>query len=154
MKIVCEELSTARSAIVSTIRKLNGIPFGIIGGPPCQNFSIMENRKGFADERGQLIEEYAKLIVATKPTFFVIENVPTVLSDKQGHKAKFLEILSTLTSENYHISYENFCAADFGAATSRKRMICVGFRKMENFEFPEPTHQGVRQLKLGEKRLP
>jgi DNA (cytosine-5)-methyltransferase 1 len=153
-EILCETIISANQQISECIEGLGGAPFGMIGGPPCESFSTMGKRKGFVDARGGLIKEFADLIVKHKPKFFLIENVPAILSEKQGHKEHFLNIVQYLKNNNYSITYDILCAADFGAATSRKRMICVGFDGLSNFNFPRPTHQKSFQLALGDGREP
>jgi DNA (cytosine-5)-methyltransferase 1 len=149
-EIVCSELKDARDQIEARAVEIGGGNFGIIGGPPCQSFSTMGRRSGFSDANGSLFGEFVDLIIALRPKFFLIENVPAILSEKQGHKAGFLAYMEKLSSEGFTVSYDILCAADYGAATSRKRMICVGFDISEvMYEFPQPTHSKTDQLVLG-----
>jgi DNA (cytosine-5)-methyltransferase 1 len=149
IEIVCAELKDARDRIEARAVEIGG-DFGVIGGPPCQSFSTMGRRSGFSDANGSLFGDFIDLIIATRPKFFLIENVPAILSEKQGHKAGFLTHMEKLSSEGFTVNYDILCAADFGAATSRKRMFCVGFdnRKIK-YEFPKPTHSKSDQLVLG-----
>lgn len=107
--------------------------FGIIGGPPCQGFSSAgkRNRKDFVnDPRNYLFREYIKIIQIYEPEFFIMENVPGLLSMENGDI--FEEIKSTFADEanfnngKYNLSYTVVSATDFGVPQTRKRLIIIG----------------------------
>lgn len=106
-----------------------GIPvhFGIIGGPPCQDFSINGNMEGFKGERGKLTILYFDKIMELRPTFFVMENV-TGLTKSKSTKAH-LEVLLQRVKNEYYIDHEILNALDFGVPQSRERVFFVGIRK-------------------------
>lgn len=112
--------------------KTNEIPKcdGIIGGPPCQSWSLAGSRKGkngIDDHRGKLIYEYLRIVKDKKPTFFVFENVSGILSpSNQKEFTKFREKLENL---NYNITYQNLNAKDYGIPQDRKRVFLVGIKK-------------------------
>lgn len=97
----------------------------IIGGPPCQGFSLKGKRKGFDDERNFLFKEYIKYIKFFKPLFFVLENVPTILSEKEGFfKEAILKEFSKIGYKNVAVGVLR--ASDFGVPQNRRRAIFLG----------------------------
>lgn len=106
---------------------------GIIGGPPCQSWSIAGSKKGIEDKRGQLFFEYIRVLKDKKPLFFVVENVAGILNKRN---VESFNIIKNLFSEcGYNISYKLLNALDYGIAESRKRVIIVGYREDLNLFF-------------------
>lgn len=107
----------------------NGKPnhFGMIGGPPCQDFSMNGSLKGFGGERGKLTIVFFDRILELNPAFFVMENV-TGLTKRKDTK-EFLRSLLKRVEEKYYIDYEKLNSLDFGVPQHRERMFFVGFRK-------------------------
>jgi len=107
----------------------SGIPadFGIIGGPPCQDFSIQGNMVGFEGERGKLTIVYFDRILALRPTFFVMENV-TGLTKNMSTKTHLTKLLKRVEKE-YYIDQETLNALDFGVPQHRERVFFVGILK-------------------------
>ncbi len=108
----------------------NGKPdhFGVIGGPPCQDFSMNGSRKGFEGERGKLTTIFLNKIAELKPTFFVMENVPGLL--RVNSSRVFLEnLLSSRLKEEYKIDYKKLNALDFGVPQSRERLFFIGIKR-------------------------
>ena len=106
-----------------------GVPevFGMIGGPPCQDFTINGKMKGFAGDRGKLTAVYLEKVLEIKPTFFVMENV-TGLIKNAASKAFLFELLEKV-SKKYLIDYSVLNALHFGVPQSRERVFFVGIRK-------------------------
>ncbi|MES2429355.1 MAG: DNA cytosine methyltransferase [Bacteroidota bacterium] len=106
-----------------------GIPedFGIIGGPPCQDFSIQGNMDGFKGERGKLTIIYIDRILSLKPAFFVMENV-TGLTKSTSTKEHLAKLLKRVEAE-YYIDHDTLNALDFGVPQHRERVFFVGIRK-------------------------
>jgi len=113
---------------------------GIIGGPPCQSWSLAGAMRGINDSRGKLFYEYTRILEDKKPLFFVAENVPGIISS--AHISEFEKILAEFSSVGYNISYKLLDARDYGVPQERKRVVVVGYRKDlgKSFEFPKPTH--------------
>lgn len=106
---------------------------GIIGGPPCQSWSIAGSMRGLEDIRGQLFFEYIRILKDKKPLFFVVENVSGLLNKKN---IESFNLIKNLFSEcGYNISYKLLNAFDYGVAEDRKRVIIVGYRKDLNLIF-------------------
>ncbi len=112
---------------------------GIIGGPPCQAWSEGGKSLGLQDERGRLFLDYIRIVSEKQPKFFVIENVPGILSFEHIHT--FKSFIKQLECSGYKIQYKLLDAADFNVAQNRKRVIIVGFRNDINvsFQFPPPS---------------
>ena len=106
-----------------------GIPddFGIIGGPPCQDFSIQGNMDGFDGKRGKLTVVYFDKILELRPTFFVMENV-TGLTKNKSTKIHLAKLLKRVRAE-YYIDFHTLNALDFGVPQHRERVFFVGIRK-------------------------
>jgi DNA (cytosine-5)-methyltransferase 1 len=113
---------------------------GIVGGPPCQSWSLAGEMRGAKDQRGQLFYEYIRILEAKKPLFFLAENVPGIIS--KTHLPEFKKIIKKFESLGYEVTYQQLDARDFGVPQERKRVIVVGIKKSLGFkfEFPQPTH--------------
>lgn len=107
----------------------SGIPkdFGIIGGPPCQDFSIQGKMTGFNGERGRLTVVFFDKIIHLKPTFFVMENV-TGLTRSKSTKTHLAEILKRV-EKDYYIDYDTLNSLEFGVPQCRERVFFIGIRK-------------------------
>lgn len=106
---------------------------GIIGGPPCQSWSLAGSMRGIDDPRGKLFYDYLRLLRAKKPHFFVAENVPGMLSPT--HIDEFFIIIDRFKECGYKVTYRLLNAWDFGAGQDRKRVIIVGYREDLDIEF-------------------
>ncbi len=118
--------------------KIKDLPYvdGVIGGPPCQSWSIAGARRGVDDLRGQLFFSYIQIISEKSPLFFVAENVAGILNNK--HKNAFDEILNQLSNAGnfgYNIEFKLINAADYGIPQERKRLFIIGYRKDINKRF-------------------
>lgn len=99
----------------------------IIGGPPCQGFSLKGKNLGLNDERNFLFKEYAYIVEKIKPELFIIENVKNMISSGNGYFIK--EISELFESMGYFIDYSILNAKDFGVPQSRERTIIIGYLK-------------------------
>lgn len=108
----------------------------LFAGFPCQPFSIIGNRAGFADVRGTLFFELAKIIEAKQPRAFVLENVRQLATHNKGETlARILEILRE--ELGYTVDYKILNALNFGLPQKRERVLIVGFKgKVAGFEWP------------------
>ena len=111
----------------------------IMGGFPCQAFSIAGYRKGFEDERGDLFFELLKIINAKKPESIFIENVKNMVTHDHGNTFKVIR--EALVMSNYFIKWKVLNGKDYGnIPQNRERIYIVGFRSKEayeTFDFPE-----------------
>ena len=97
----------------------------LVGGTPCQSFSVAGLRKGLDDDRGNLSLEFIKLAQRTRPRWVVWENVPGVLSSNGGRD--FGSFLSALGQSGYGFAYRVLDAQYFGVAQRRRRVFVVGY---------------------------
>ena len=108
----------------------------IIGGPPCQGFSLTGPRN-FDDERNKLYLAMIETVRRYRPKAFLIENVPGMANLYKG--AVRDEIIRRFSEIGYNVSYKIVCAADYGVPQIRKRLVFVGLRSnSKQFVFPEP----------------
>ena len=97
----------------------------LCGGFPCQSFSIAGHRGGFADPRGTLFFEIARLTAAKRPAYLLLENVPGLLNHDGGRT--FAAILHTLDRLGYGLEWQVLNSKDFGVPQSRKRVYLIGY---------------------------
>ena len=112
----------------------------IIGGFPCQGFSVANTKRHEADERNVLYRQLIRMIKAKKPKFFLAENVKGILSLGKGKV--FEMILDDFTSLGYTVKYKVLNAADYGVPQTRMRVIIIGVRNDIDFDYqyPQPTN--------------
>lgn len=112
----------------------------IIGGFPCQGFSVANMKRHESDERNALYKQLIRVIDAKKPKFFLAENVKGLTNLAKG--TVFHMILSDFSALGYKVSYRVLNAADYGVPQTRQRVIIIGVRNDIDFEyiFPNPTN--------------
>lgn len=113
----------------------------LVGGSPCQSFSIIGKRGGFSDTRGTLFYEYARIIKESQPKAFIFENVRGMINHDKGKTWETVK--NTFKELNYKIYIKNgnpiLNAKDYGIPQNRPRLFVVGIRNdlnTSNFEFP------------------
>lgn len=125
----------------------------IIGGPPCQGFSTVGDRKE-EDQRNELVREFAHAVDRLEPDLFLMENVTGLKSMKDGNGNLVIEELRKLFKKaGYSITYRVLKAADYGVPQKRKRLFIVGKPEdIDSFEWPDPTHtsEGSIQAHTGD----
>jgi DNA (cytosine-5)-methyltransferase 1 len=107
----------------------------IIGGPPCQGFSISGKRNP-NDARNRLYINFVDTVKYFIPKAFVLENVPNLIS-MSGGKIKE-SIIKEFQDLGYNVQYKIMLASDFGVPQNRKRVFFVGIRNSKSFKFPDP----------------
>ena len=120
----------------------------LCAGFPCQAFSIAGKREGFADARGTLFFEIARLVADKRPAYFILENVPGLLSHDKGRT--FHTILSTLSELGYGVEWKVLNSKDFGVPQSRKRVYLVGYldRRCAGKILPFPAANGTSLIQI------
>ena len=115
---------------------------GIIGGPPCQGFSLSGNRDK-NDPRNSLFMEFVRFVRHFKPEFFVMENVPGLLSmkTKKGEMVRDV-ILSEFKDSGYNVDYHTVNAAEYGVPQSRMRIVFIGVREDLEYDKEKITPKG------------
>lgn len=135
--------------------------FGIIGGPPCPDFSVGGLNGGGRGETGRLTREFGKKVGEIGPTFFVMENVPGLVRTEK-HLTYFRRVLGMIRREHgYLIDWTILNSLEYGVAQSRERVFVVGVRRdaldkrftkrLGNkrhgwFPWPTPTHPAASEL--------
>lgn len=122
----------------------------IIGGPPCQSWSLAGAMKGKEDSRGQLFYEYVRVIKDKRPLAFVAENVKGIVS--KAHIEAFNEIVNMFKECGYTVTYQLLNAKDYGVPQDRERVFVVGIRDdiKTTYEFLKPTHTKANYVTLSE----
>ena len=126
----------------------------IIGGPPCQGFSIAGKigRNFIEDERNQLFKEFVRFVEVIKPRIFVMENVAALKTHNKGKTIE--EIVKEFERVGYTVKYDVLNAVNYGVPQQRRRIFVIGTLDKENkFNFPEKT---TKQITIAEalKGLP
>jgi len=130
--IICDDINTIDAKTIPNAQVL-------IGGPPCQSFSL-SGKRDVEDARGQLVWRYIHIIEQIKPEAFVFENVTGLLSAKNKQNEKIIDLLTIAFEEiGYKIQMQVMNAADYGVPQRRRRVIIVGLIN-KSFVFPAPTH--------------
>lgn len=112
----------------------------VVGGFPCQDFSLAGKRQGLTVQRGQLYLSMAKVIENVRPKIFLAENVKGLLSWEKGLGIKTM--MEDFAKIGYKVSYRLLNTADYGVPQKRERVIILGVREDLDVDisWPEPTH--------------
>ncbi|MFQ7521835.1 MAG: DNA cytosine methyltransferase [Terrisporobacter sp.] len=112
----------------------------VVGGSPCQAFSLVGKRRGLEDTRGTLFYEFARTVKESQPKVFIYENVRALLSHDEGRTWETIK--AVFNDLNYDFKFTTLNARDYGIPQNRERIFVVGFRKDlvldRPFEFPKP----------------
>ena len=123
------------------VRNRLGIATGaldvLVGGPPCQGFSINAPERFLKDPRNRLFQDYVRFVEEFEPKTFLFENVPGLLS--LGDGKVFRQISSEFERLGYHVTHKILFAAHYGVPQERWRLILLGSR-LSPIEPPAPTH--------------
>lgn len=132
-KTLCADMSTLLGEDVKDIIGDNSVDV-IIGGPPCQGFSIAGKRI-VNDDRNKLYKGFVRMVEYFKPKAFVMENVPNILSIGDGAVRE--TIINDFKSLGYTVETKVLTASDYGVPQNRRRAVFVGLTK-GNFDFDIP----------------
>lgn len=111
----------------------------LIGGFPCQTFSIVGKREGFEDSRGQIIYGLIKILTEKNIPYFILENVKGLVNHNKGKT--LATILQNLTDAGYCVDYKVLNSENYGVPQFRERVYFVGIKKelmKKEFKWPEP----------------
>lgn len=120
----------------------------MIAGFPCQTFSVIGQRKGMGDERGQIIFSLIKIMLAKNLKYFILENVKGLTNHDNGNSFKV--ILQELEKAGYKVFYQVLNSVDYGVPQMRERIYFVGIRKdlvSDDFQFYFPERQPRADVK-------
>lgn len=119
----------------------------VVGGYPCQGFSLAGNRL-MTDERNFLYREYVRCLRQSKPKFFIAENVKGLLTMAGGQIIGAM--IQDFKNEGYNVTHHLVNAKDYGVPQDRERVFIIGVREDIDFkyELPQPTHgEGLDRIK-------
>lgn len=154
------DLSTEENQILVAKKLKDANVDLVVGGPPCQGFSIFGNRRFVntknhdltQDKRNDLVFAFANIVVLSETPWFIMENVPGILS---AHNGEYVAAIEKYFKENgYRTEHRVINAADYGAPQLRRRFILIGtktdlafpFPKAKYFEMPESWQHPYRTV--------
>ena len=108
----------------------------LVGGAPCQAFSMVGRRLGFEDARGTLFYEFARVIKETHPKVFIFENVKGLINHDKGRTWQIIH--SIFRELGYQVHFRVLNSKDYGIPQHRERIFCIGFQTPTKFEYPAP----------------
>ena len=140
---ICKDITTLTSNDI--LESTNGVkPDVIIGGPPCQGFSVMGD-KNSADPRNVLFESYVRLVDDLEPKCFVFENVKGI---KSMFKGRYLNMVANSFAKiGYDIYLKVLNSKDYGVPQKRERVIIVGTKIENSFKYPPHSSDSIGILK-------
>ena len=143
------------------ILDLAGLEIGeaalVIGGPPCQSFSLAGKREGLDDNRGQLVLDFVRIVQETLPFGFVMENVKGMYNWAKGKAIAEIQnqfekpISHQGINYQYNVKYKVLNASHFGVPQQRERLFVVGNRLGKDYQFPSPVFGKSESPDLFEK---
>lgn len=115
----------------------------IVGGPPCQGYSVYNHQRGENDPRAGLFREYLRIVEGIQPRWLVMENVTGITSIAGGNIVR--EIFDGMQGLGYRVEMKVLKAEEFGVPQERRRVFFLATRTDAEILFPEPTHgQGLQ----------
>ncbi len=108
----------------------------VIGGSPCQGFSL-RGRREINDPRNNLVFEFFRIVDEVKPEIFVFENVSGLLM--KNNRTFLLSIIERIEKLKYHICMDLLNSSDYGVPQNRKRLIIIGSKNINNIFFPKKS---------------
>lgn len=110
----------------------------LIGGPPCQAFSVYNHQRGLDDDRAHLFREYMRVVEGLNPAWVVLENVTGILSAGGGTAVSAIK--TEFEKLGYEIDMQVLKAEEYGVPQERRRVIFLGNRIGAPIKWPAPTH--------------
>ena len=146
--------------LLDQVGMVQGEPFLLCGGPPCQPFSTAGKRLGINDPRGSLFMDFIRMIDYIQPRFFIMENVKGIMSaplkhipgaarDESDPDQRLGTVLDVILAEfrklGYKTVYGLLDAVNYGVPQFRERFVLIGSRDNEDIFLPIPTHFQMHQ---------
>ena len=161
IEVYKNNFSTSKETFLGDITVVKNIPKVdlIVGGVPCQAWSVAGKKKGFDDPRGKLWEDSIRLVKKSLPKAFIFENVKGLYDPR--NRGSLDLIISEFKKCGYDVFHKVLNAYDFGLPQNRDRLFIVGFKKEQkvNFAFPKPLDKSktlieiMDDLKINNKHL-
>ena len=151
--LIEEDITTLSNEKIRSLTSTNDVDV-VIGGPPCQGFSIAGNigRKFIDDPRNRLFQEFVRVVDVVNPKYFVMENVARLYTHNKHLTRK--EIVADFNKLGYTVECKILNSADYGVPQVRKRVIFIGSRVNKTILFPDITHTEHQTVKDALKGLP
>lgn len=149
--VITEDITKIKN-IKEYFENVTGSVSGIVGGPPCQGFSLSGARDK-KDPRNSLFMNYMEFVDFFKPKFFVMENVPGILSSRtKDNKLVKNLIINEGNSYGYNVKEIQLMASDFGVPQSRSRVFFIGIRKdfIFNINYLTPNKLNKKPITIRE----
>lgn len=137
-----EDITKLEPKIVKEV--MGCTPDIIIGGPPCQPFSVAGKQKATNDPLGILYRDYIKQVDSLKPEIVVMENVYGLAQVKSANMIE--EIYKSFEDIGYEVTHRELMAADYGVPQKRRRLFFVAAKNLHYFQYPQPTHCATENL--------
>lgn len=131
-----QQISAKRMLAETNLRR--GELTCLVGGPPCQAFSVYNHQRGMHDARAGLFREYLRMVEGLHPEWVVMENVTGILSAGDGEAVE--AIVGNLNALGYAVEYRTLKAEEFGVPQERRRVVFLGNRIDAPVMWPQPTH--------------
>lgn len=127
---ICQDIATLTKDQIDVIIGDKSVDV-ILGGPPCQGFSLANKNRNKVDDdpRNQLFYHYVRIIDCYSPKVFIMENVKGLLSMKNGQVIKTIVDCFSKAGQGYNVDYKILKASDYGVPQCRERVIIMGVRK-------------------------
>ncbi|WAC42333.1 DNA cytosine methyltransferase [Pedobacter sp. SL55] len=137
-QLIEKDICDLSDAEISYLKEFEEIDV-VIGGPPCQGFSMAGNigRKFIEDPRNKLFKEFVRVVNVVRPKFFVMENVARLYNHNKGETRK--EIIKDFQKIGYNVECKILNSADFGVPQVRQRVIFIGSNQNREIIFPEKS---------------
>lgn len=149
-KIILDDIKNVLN--INTLENFNLIPKAeiLIGGFPCQGFSVANIKRSMEDERNYLYLELLKAINLKNPKFILLENVKGLESMEKGKVLEMILKDIEKSGRGYKVTYNVFNALNFGVPQNRERVIILAVRNdiLKNFEIPlvDKEYEGYKNL--------
>jgi DNA (cytosine-5)-methyltransferase 1 len=138
--VICQDVKTVTGDLIRERAKIGRASIDVvIGGPPCQGFSLIGHRV-LDDPRNSLVMHFLRIVRELRPKAFVLENVPGMATGK--HHQLLTELIAGFAEADYKVRapYKILNAADYGVPQDRRRLFLLGSRKDVRLpDYPEPT---------------
>jgi DNA (cytosine-5)-methyltransferase 1 len=131
-----QDLSVGR--LLNTIGLKCGELDVLVGGPPCQGYSVYNHNRGVDDPRAGLFREYLRIVAGLRPRWLVMENVSGLTSIANGKIIE--EIKSGMSELGYEVQFKLLKAEEYGVPQVRRRLFFIANRIGAEISFPRPTH--------------
>jgi DNA (cytosine-5)-methyltransferase 1 len=125
--------------IEQTLAKYRNKVTVVMGGPPCQGFSQKGKRIGLKDSRNFMFQKFVKVVEVVNPEFFILENVPNILTAENGYFKK--EIIEMFSALGYDVKATILKAEQFGVPQTRRRAVFIGKKGKLDFDIPTDNNE-------------